>query len=719
MLSNLLSVLLAPFLLGNASGATGLSKDALPFEDKVIYNLQEEAHVSDSNNYLGNGNIAEVSIVLQFSETFSCAHKEMDAFEEVLEHRQELKNYYSQCNANIVGFLNLADSSKVVVSNYGPFIEYIYDSAEDFYKNDYEILKSTNPELLEKVYIEQEYREEYNIVPLATRNDFDSKSDYQFSKALKDVGIPEEKPYKGDGIKIGSIETGTPLNYVNFESGTYEVHGNNPTEHSFWTSSIFGGTSGIANNAKVYFTSLKNYTFFENAEWLIEKGVNIINCSYGYGNYTYSQYSAYADYLVKDAKITFITSAGNVSFLGVTEPSAGVNVISVASNDFKLAISSFSSFGINSQYYRSLVNPTLTAPGERITGVDNWGSTYVYGTSFAAPFVTGIVAMLMEEFPILQTHPELVMALLTNSCTKALGQVDTYDTDAGFGIVNYELARQNFKHSTYFDIDKNICNGYTVYNTYIELDFDDKLTAKAFVLLNRDYYSKEYVELDYSDITFKIFNEKTGEEIWGDRISNFGYIEYSNTTYLNSGQATTIFWLEICVINKYSNNYQNEHCAVSYSIERYRDTHSFEIITRGSTLIGIIAPENFNGHFIIPKWITEIDRELFYNSQDVVCVTFEEGSELTTIGEFAFSCCYNLRFFMIPESVTLIGGGAFSFSEDVSIYTGLEEAPSGWSPIWGVKTVDYDKMVNDSRNGTLQDMEYYYTYHEVIWGVTF
>ena len=173
------------------------------------------------------------------------------------------------------------------------------------YEHDFDVLKDKDTFFLEKVYIEDQIYQD-----MANRNTVSSGA-YDFQDALEDIGISGVKEFDGSGIKIGSIESGIPSNYINLSGVEYETFGTTQKSHAFETSSIYASNAGIANGASIYFAALSNHSFNECVDWLISKGVNIINRSNGAPTGQYTADSAYADYIVKETKVTFVVSAGN------------------------------------------------------------------------------------------------------------------------------------------------------------------------------------------------------------------------------------------------------------------------------------------------------------------------------------------------------------------------------------------------------------------------
>ena len=130
-----------------------------------------------------------------------------------------------------------------------------------------------------------------------------------------------------------------------------------------------------------------------------------------------------------------------------------MNVISVSSHDKNLNISNFSSSGVALTQLRA---SRISAAGGNLRNIPNIPNDIFYekflgittranpisGTSFSAPIVTGIVALLMEEFPILRVNPGYVQTALYASANSINGQIIPWDIDSGAGRANYVRARE-------------------------------------------------------------------------------------------------------------------------------------------------------------------------------------------------------------------------------------------------------------------------------------
>lgn len=62
----------------------------------------------------------------------------------------------------------------------------------------------------------------------------------------------------------------------------------------------------------------------------------------------------------------------------------------------------------------------------------------------------------------------------------------------------------------------------------------------------------------------------------------------------------------------------------------------------------------------IPKTVTSIGKNAFYNASNLETVTFAKGSQLTSIGEHAFDTCTSLKEIALPDGFKTIGEAAFA-----------------------------------------------------------
>jgi hypothetical protein len=113
----------------------------------------------------------------------------------------------------------------------------------------------------------------------------------------------------------------------------------------------------------------------------IRPAVQIVNLSFG------GSYSAEMDSIFQslNKRMLFVAAAGNSGDNNIQFPAAYDNVIAVGAINSELEKSATSSYGKNLD---------LVAPGEDIWTIDENGNGYfASGTSFAAPFVTAILAL--------------------------------------------------------------------------------------------------------------------------------------------------------------------------------------------------------------------------------------------------------------------------------------------------------------------------------------
>ncbi len=71
---------------------------------------------------------------------------------------------------------------------------------------------------------------------------------------------------------------------------------------------------------------------------------------------------------------------------------------------------------------------------------------------------------------------------------------------------------------------------------------------------------------------------------------------------------------------------------------------------------------------VLPTYVTAINAMAFYGNETIESITFYTGSQLTTIGEYAFLSCTNLMSVAIPDTVTSVAYGAFESCDYLMFY---------------------------------------------------
>jgi Subtilase family/S-layer homology domain len=164
--------------------------------------------------------------------------------------------------------------------------------------------------------------------------------------------------------------------------------------------------------------------------WAVEHGADVINLSLGSSEPDLAELDAIR-YAI-DSGVTVVASAGNAGAgAGIEYPAGYPGVISVGATDRRNAVADYSNSGPGLD---------LVAPGSDIVtwSVDNheYFPALESGTSFAAPLVTGIVALMLTEAPDLT--PPQVVTMLRETATD-LGPAGR-DESYGSGLVDADAA---------------------------------------------------------------------------------------------------------------------------------------------------------------------------------------------------------------------------------------------------------------------------------------
>ena len=423
-------------------GMVAISKNN-GFINKVIYEFIEDYKKlsidSEGENIFTDEIIVQVKLdVDDFIEVTNVDISNQDKY------REAAKNYYSTLNEKYLSTINLNNFKSVYISRYSPYIEYTYQADKYYaYKNAIAYAINDNDNI-EMAYIKE------NVVNRVE----------QLRDSLYCSGAYEhyfDPLYTGAGIKIGILEPGLVDGSLScFSEGQVTTHiQNTPLEsindHSTHIAAYIAGSEGIAPDAEIYSSYIWG-TPSEEFDWFIDNGVQLVNMSYGDANPTgiYASDSAYCDYIVNTYKMTLVAAVGNFGNSSgyVGNPALGYNVIGVGA----------CTEGYMPELYSSYLElsgspkPTIMAEGTGVSLFDI--NIYNSGTSVSCAIVTGLIALLMEEYPLLEISPDQIVAQMLATSYQlpyAILMNNGLNEAAGGGVFRYDSFVEGLSDYNYLE----------------------------------------------------------------------------------------------------------------------------------------------------------------------------------------------------------------------------------------------------------------------------
>lgn len=257
---------------------------------------------------------------------------------------------------------------------------------------------------------------------------------------------------KGKGVKVAVIDTAVDSTHPDLKiEGGFDFIRNAPLSnaipqigHGTHVCGIIGakdnsfGTVGIAPECSLYSLVVLSEqgdgdypTIIKALDWCIANKMDVINMSMGGGSDTPEFYAAIRR--VYDAKIPIICAGGNEAWdTGYIDfPGTYDETISVAAIGPDFTRASFSSIGPNLD---------VAAPGVDILSTIPQNSYALYsGTSMAAPFVTGLVALIIAKHRLSGgSTPLNNVEDVRDHLIKVAKDVDYKGRDSflGYGLIN-------------------------------------------------------------------------------------------------------------------------------------------------------------------------------------------------------------------------------------------------------------------------------------------
>jgi len=278
--------------------------------------------------------------------------------------------------------------------------------------------------------------------------------------------------FTGSGTVIASVDTGVDAQHAdlsgrwrgglnswydpNGEHATpYDASGHGTQAVSLAVGGDAGGTAiGVAPGAQWIGVKIFNDAgvaslsgIHQGFQWLLDPDgdpatadiPDVVNNSWGFPNLAGQCYLEFETDLevLKAAGIAVVFSAGNQGSQGSVSPADNPAGFGVGAVDNNLNIASFSSNGPSA--CDGSLFPEVVAPGVNVraadltfNGFDPAAYTYVSGTSFAAPHVTGTMALLR------QAHPEASVAALEQAVKDGANDLGLTGPDniSGYGMLD-------------------------------------------------------------------------------------------------------------------------------------------------------------------------------------------------------------------------------------------------------------------------------------------
>jgi hypothetical protein len=244
--------------------------------------------------------------------------------------------------------------------------------------------------------------------------------------------------------------------------GTRVANDANVDTHATATAGMAASTNsthrGIAYGAGIYSANGTDYTD-PNMSAALDAAANnadILNNSWGPGcggaDGSMNVHARHADYIVRYVWDTVTAAAGNNGNCSGGEFVGGIangyNVIAVGNYDDKGTTSSSDNTMNTSSSYRNPTSthndrekPEVAAPGTNITSLLMTDSAACptgdvgSGTSYSAPMVAGVAALLMDAVPSFKYYPETVKAvIMAGAINNVEGSAALSDRDGAGGV---------------------------------------------------------------------------------------------------------------------------------------------------------------------------------------------------------------------------------------------------------------------------------------------
>ncbi|MCR4429444.1 MAG: S8 family peptidase [Tepidanaerobacteraceae bacterium] len=299
-------------------------------------------------------------------------------------------------------------------------------------------------------FIEDDLQGEVQVVPFLTMDV--KKTNQEIPWGVQKIGAPHVwKDIRGEGVRVGIIDTGVDINHPDLKDNVKEVGGvldcKNIIDDNGHGSHVAGtiaaldndiGVVGVAPRVDLYPVKAFDKSGRGNISnvidalgWCIEKKVQVVNMSFGF-----TKNSMALERAIKEAyrqNIVLVAAAGNSGGDdSVMYPAKYPEVIAVAASNSANKAAWFSSGG---------PEVDVIAPGASIPSTyKDGGYKSMSGTSMASPHVTAACALILAKSSM---SPAKVKEVLTASAI----DIGLPKNKQGAGLVNVSRAAATIKNA--------------------------------------------------------------------------------------------------------------------------------------------------------------------------------------------------------------------------------------------------------------------------------
>lgn len=286
------------------------------------------------------------------------------------------------------------------------------------------------------------------------------------------VDVVWGRGYTGSNVKVAVVEDdGIEFANTYLADGTYYNSVNkNVGSHATYVAGVIASTDathkGVAYGAPALL-SANSQTYSDSnviaaSEWAYNNGVNVLSNSWGSDtNLAMNAMDRYLDHFVYQHYRTVVKSAGNnapgygTGTGHVTSPGLGWNTLTVGAIDDANTtgwtddvMAPYSSYKNPVSTNGDRQKPEVVAVGSKLMSTitrSPWIGWYGEGTSFAAPQVSGLAALLMSRDATLKLWPEQVRALIIASAHHNIEGAGALSDKDGAGAIDASVADDSLR----------------------------------------------------------------------------------------------------------------------------------------------------------------------------------------------------------------------------------------------------------------------------------